>query len=226
MKKILIIANWENRAPDIEQSLLQINKNLNISTYNAFRRETPPKIANYDAFIISGGPMGVYQINEPRYDFVLSVVELTKEIIASEKTLLGICFGHQLIAKIMGGTVIRDEAREEIGWTKLKVIEKNSRLLTGIPDEFEAFEYHTDRVAIAPKGAKILMKSDQVDIEALEYPGRPIFSIQFHPEYSGKIGNEIYTSEGHQESAKPTPKKWNQNRQQILKNFLKIIPKS
>ncbi|MDR2063861.1 MAG: type 1 glutamine amidotransferase [Candidatus Nomurabacteria bacterium] len=223
MKKVLIIANWENRAPDIRRSLLKVDKSLKISTYHAFLREEAPTVAKFDAFIISGGPMGVYQINKSPYDFVLAVVELTKQIIASNKPLLGICFGHQLIAQMMGGLVVRDEAKEEIGWTKMAVLEPVSPLLKDVPREFETFMYHTDRVAAVPKGAKVLMKSGQVDVGALEYLGKPIFSVQFHPEYDESTGNAIYASEGHPKAVRKVSETWERNRQQILANFLKMI---
>ena len=92
--------------------------------------------------------------------------------------------------------MIRDEYRQEIGWFDVQQNESGlqASLFSEIPSEFRMFQYHYDRIARLPENAKVLATSPNCDVQALEYDGLPVQSVQFHPEISSAQGRAIFES--------------------------------
>ncbi|EHP85257.1 GMP synthase subunit A [Methanotorris formicicus] len=104
--------------------------------------------------------------------------------------VLGICLGHQLIAKAYGGEVGRAEA-EEYASTKVYVIEEND-LFKNVPKEFNAWASHKDEVKKVPEDFEVLVYSDICEVEAMKHKKKPIYGVQFHPEVAHtEYGSEI-----------------------------------
>ena len=124
-----------------------------------------------DAVILSGGPSSVIKDN------FHSLPDFIKE---SGKPMLGICLGHQLIAHTLGGEVVKGK-NAEYGLSKIE-IDKLGVLLEGVPTPFNAWVSHFDEVKVMPDGFVSLAHSDTCAHEAMEFPARRLFSVQFHPE--------------------------------------------
>ncbi|MDX6642519.1 MAG: hypothetical protein QOD76_481, partial [Solirubrobacteraceae bacterium] len=121
--------------------------------------------------ILSGGPASVYDERAPELDPAL--LELGVPV-------LGICYGMQLLARVLGGRV---EAAEvgEFGRSNLRVSEPG-RLLAGQPAEQTCWMSHRDTVFEAPPGFTALASSTASPVAAIEHVERGIYGIQFHPE--------------------------------------------
>lgn len=100
----------------------------------------------------------------------------------SKLPILGICLGHQLIAKAYGGEIGRAES-EEYAHSKIYVKEEND-LFKNVPKEFTAWASHKDEVVGAPLNFEILAYSDICEVEAMKHKEKPIYGVQFHPEVS------------------------------------------
>jgi GMP synthase (glutamine-hydrolysing) len=121
--------------------------------------------------ILSGGPASVYEPNGPQVDpglFALGV------------PVLGICYGHQLMAQALGGEVAATGQRE-YGGTELHV-ERPSVLLQDLPTEDTVWMSHGDGVTRAPDGFRITATTDAIPVAAMEDRERGLFAVQFHPE--------------------------------------------
>ena len=148
---------------------------------------TPQQIRarNPYAVILSGGPASVYAEHAPRVDpgiFELGI------------PTLGICYGAQLMALDLGGSVERTGA-SEFGKTELRAEE--SELFRDLPSEQTVWMSHRDSVTAPPKGARVVGESPSTPVAAFEEPGRKLYGVQFHPEV-------VHTPHG----------------QDLLKNFL------
>ena len=132
-----------------------------------------------DAIILSGGPSSVTTDN---------FHNLPAFIKASPKPILGICLGHQLIAHSLGGKVVKGKSAE-YGISKISLDEQGV-ILAGMPRAFNAWVSHFDEVSKMPAGFFRLAHSDTCGIEAMENPGKKIFSVQFHPEVWHTEGGE------------------------------------
>lgn len=147
----------------------------------------PNKVLTKDleGIIISGGQFSVYDENSPLY---------SKDILNSDMPILGICYGQQSIAHILGGKV-RQAVNREYGETKVSII-KTSPLFKGIPKNFKVWMSHGDVVEEVPKDFKIIAESQNKEIAAMQKAN--IYSVQFHPEvdhteYGRKILDNFLT---------------------------------
>jgi GMP synthase (glutamine-hydrolysing) len=136
--------------------------------------------------ILSGGPASVYAEGAPALD---------RELLELGVPVLGICYGMQLIALALGGSVQGADVGE-FGRSKLSVRE-TGRLLAGTPPEQTCWMSHRDTVFAAPPGFTPLAASTVSPVAAFESVQRSIYGIQFHPEV-------VHTPYG----------------QQVLENFL------
>jgi GMP synthase (glutamine-hydrolysing) len=123
--------------------------------------------------ILSGGPASVYEPGGPQVDpglFDLGV------------PVLGICYGHQLMAQALGGEVAPTGDRE-YGGTELRVTEPGL-LLQDLPATDTVWMSHGDAVTRAPDGFRVTAGTERIPIAAMEDPERGLFAVQFHPEVS------------------------------------------
>ncbi len=134
--------------------------------------ETPAaQLIGRKAIIISGGPSSVYEPDSPTVDpaiFQLGV------------GVLGICYGHQLMAHLLSGSV-RPGSRGEYGHATLE-ISGSSPLVRGLGAREHVWMSHRDLVAAVPSGFSILAKTDTCPIAAMADDNRRLYGLQFHPE--------------------------------------------
>jgi GMP synthase (glutamine-hydrolysing) len=133
---------------------------------------TPEEIRarNPLALVLSGGPASVYADGAPRID--PRVYELGIPT-------LGICYGMQLMAQDLGGSVDRTGV-SEFGKTDVRVHE--GALFAGLPEQQTTWMSHRDSVTAPPAGARVVAGSASTPIAAFEHPERKLYGVQFHPE--------------------------------------------
>ncbi len=120
--------------------------------------------------ILSGGPSSVW---EGKHD------EIARIIIEEGKPALGICYGHQLLARVLGGVV--DKARKpEFGPTIVSIKARDDPLFNGIIETIVVWMSHNDAVLEPPPGASILAVSQGSPVAAFKYGN--IYGVQWHPE--------------------------------------------
>lgn len=128
-----------------------------------------------DAVILSGGPSSVTKGK----NFVSG--EIVREAGKGwDVPILGICYGHQLIAHELGGKVGRGKSAE-YGLGKV-VVDEADLLLARMPREFTAWVSHFDEVKELPHNFISLAHSDTCRVEAMRHVEKRIFGCQFHPE--------------------------------------------
>ncbi len=130
------------------------------------------KIKEYDpiGIIFTGGPNSVYDEGSPKID---------KGVFDLGVPVLGICYGCQLMAYTLGGTVERASTSE---YGKAEVTYVSSRLTVDMPSEAVCWMSHTDRITKLPEGFKMLAKSDNCPYAAFGDEERKLYGVQFHPE--------------------------------------------
>ncbi|MBV9084280.1 MAG: glutamine-hydrolyzing GMP synthase [Acidobacteriaceae bacterium] len=140
--------------------------------------DTPAReLASRKGIIISGGPASVYEPGSPNVD---------PKIFVSGVPVLGICYGHQLMAHHLGGSVQRGE-RGEYGIAQLTLC-CDDALWNGAGDS-QIWMSHFDTVSSPPAGFRITASSGASGVAAMSDPERKLFGLQFHPEV-------VHTHEG------------------------------
>ena len=94
--------------------------------------------------------------------------------------MLGICYGHQLMARALGGEV-EATGQREYGGTTLQVLEPGVLLRDLAPRE-QVWMSHGDAVTVAPQGFRVTSRTEQIAVASMEDPERGLFAVQFHPE--------------------------------------------
>ncbi|MEA1902863.1 MAG: glutamine-hydrolyzing GMP synthase, partial [Actinomycetota bacterium] len=121
--------------------------------------------------ILSGGPASVHAEDAYRMD---------PEIIDAGVPILGICYGHQLLADLAGGEVAHT-GNAEFGSTALEVT-GDSVLLRDLPASQSVWMSHNDEVTSVPDGFACVASTDGASVAAMENRERGLYGVQFHPE--------------------------------------------
>ena len=138
-----------------------------------YNKITPEEIKaiGYKGIIFTGGPNSVYDEKSPHY---------TADILDLGIPILGICYGHQLMAYMAGGEITSAKDSSEYGKT-LVTVEENI-LFDGFPEESVCWMSHTDYVKTVPEGFKIIAHTEKCPCAAICDENRKLFGVQFHPE--------------------------------------------
>ena len=133
----------------------------------------------YQAIIIMGGPMGVY--DEADYPFLRAEHVFLQRALAHNVPMLGICLGSQLLAKALGARVYRNPCKE-IGWYTVDLTPegRTDPLLQGVSSPVLVFQWHGDAFDL-PEGAVALASSPQCTHQAFRY-GEGVYGLLFHLE--------------------------------------------
>ncbi len=126
---------------------------------------------NPKGIVFTGGPNSVYAEESPRYQ---------KEIFDLGIPILGICYGSQLMAYMLGGTV-KTAPVSEFGKTEVD-IDRSSLLFGDVESKSVCWMSHTDYIAEAPAGFTVTATTPVCPVAAMECPERKLYATQFHPE--------------------------------------------
>jgi GMP synthase (glutamine-hydrolysing) len=137
------------------------------------RDVTAAEVAELDAaaIILSGGPASVYEADAYRLD--PGILDLGVPV-------LGICYGHQVIAAALGGVVERTDTAE-FGRTAMDVTDPGA-LFRGLPEHHDVWMSHRDAVVEAPPGFRVTASTSASPVAAMEDADRRVWGTQFHPE--------------------------------------------
>lgn len=167
--------------------------------YVNFGREpqSRPALDGYDALIVLGGPMNTDQINS--YPNLITEVEIIREAVDRDLSVLGICLGAQLLAKALGGAVSRNLVRE-IGWYDIEMTEAglDDPVLSAFAPKQEVFQWHEDGITLPP-GAKLLASSPASPVQAFRF-GEHTYGFQFHLEANRPLIDRWLSVPAHQET--------------------------
>ena len=177
MKRILIIDCGSSKIPLIEEIVFEY---ADYETMPFF--EVTQEIADsFDGIIISGSPILITEEDMEPYLAQASWIKTTN------KPVLGICFGHQLIGLCYEafGSRMKD-------CRSMNEIEQfvDCPLLYRLPDVFDMQEDHSESISI-PQEFELVANSDECVNEVMQHETRKIYGVQFHPESSGNFGHIV-----------------------------------
>ena len=158
--------------------------------------ESRPTLEGYEALIILGGPMNSDQIDS--YPNLITEVEIIREAVDRDMSVLGICLGAQLLAKALGGAVSRNEVRE-IGWYEVEMTEAglSDPVLSSFDPLQEVFQWHEEGI-ILPPGADLLASSAASPVQAFRF-GAHAYGFQFHLEANRPLIDRWLSVPAHRE---------------------------
>lgn len=143
----------------------------------SFKKQTPElldlnSLHNYNSFILSGRRKNEKKTNEINSKIINHAIQ-------NNKKLLGICYGAEILALTLGGT-IRKLTLPQKGTEKINIQRKNILC----DDDLHVFESHGFEISSLPNILVIIGESKNCKFEIIQYDKKPIFGTQFHPEMS------------------------------------------
>ncbi|WP_062763433.1 type 1 glutamine amidotransferase [Falsirhodobacter sp. alg1] len=154
--------------PDMFEALLAGN-GFTFRTWRVTDMDFPTDVHQADGWLITGSRHGVYE----DHAFIAPLEDLIRNIYAARVPLVGICFGHQIIAQALGGRVEKYANGWSVGATDYE-FEGETLTLNA---------WHQDQVVAVPEGARVLASSAFCANAAMVYDDRAL-TIQAHPEFS------------------------------------------
>ena len=159
-----------------ERLLNHAGLDLEYVAYSPVRGQMPASIDDCDGWLITGSRHGVYE----QLDWMVSLQEFIRELARAGRPLIGVCFGHQIMAEALGGRVVKSD----LGW---KVGLQNYRLDKGFdwmreqPASVAIHAWHQDQVVDCPPSAEVFLSAPDCAYAGLSY-GDTMISVQAHPE--------------------------------------------
>jgi len=160
-----------------ERLLRQAGAEGDIAIFNTVKGEYPDSFESYDAVLLTGSKADAFS-QEP---WVLRLKEKVHELLKSKKKLIGVCFGHQLIALCLGAKVGRapqgwGAGRMQYQWLAPELAQAQGR------EQVALLASHQDQVFDLPSGARLLATSDFCPVAAFAVDDH-VFCVQPHPEF-------------------------------------------
>lgn len=164
--------------------LIRFLADLNLPTQvvKTSEGEPLPDLTNVRGLIIMGAPFAIY--DAPKLPWLQKEMAFVQAALAQNIPMFGICFGCQMLAKLVGGTVFQGEQGREFGFTEVRHVSMGS-LLTDL-HKLEVFQDHGDTYSIKNTGAVTLLDGEKYTQQGAQFNGN-VFGVQFHPEITPDI---------------------------------------
>lgn len=165
---------------------LEARKVRDLGVYAEVRASDTPasEMAFAKGIIISGGPCSVYDPGSPTVD---------PAIFGTGQAVLGICYGQQLMALLLGGDVRKGD-KGEYGLATLDLDESDDPMFAGMAGTQQIWMSHRDSVAQVPEGFSVIGRTGTCAVAAIAAPDRKLYGVQFHPEVVHTIRGKEYLS--------------------------------
>ena len=166
--------------PDMFARLLQ-GHGFTFRTFRVVEGEFPASVRDCDGWLITGSRHGTYE----DHPWIAPLEQFIRDAFAARVPMVGVCFGHQIIAQAMGGKVERHAGGWAVGATDYDFGGQNLTLNA----------WHRDQVTRAPDGAKVVATNEFCANAALLYDDRA-FTVQAHPEFRPEFIDGLMKTRG------------------------------
>lgn len=152
------------------------------------RGDAPASLDDCDGWIVGGSRYSVYD----DLDWIRTAEQIMRDAVAAERPLVGICFGHQLMAQALGGRTTKAVTGWGVGVRRYDTVE-SVPWIRGSDDATSLLACHQDQVVEAPPGATVWSTSDYCPNAGMTI-GERAWSMQGHPEFTAAVCDVIYES--------------------------------
>lgn len=171
--------------PMMERLLQAADPAASVAVYPVIDGVIPEATTQEDGWIVTGSRHGVYD----DLPWMAPLKDFLRRAVADGVPVVGICFGHQILADAMGGRVAKSDRGWGVGVHRYRVA-RTLPFMTGDLPEFAIQAMHQDQVVEPPPGAEVVATSDFCPYAALAY-GSTAISFQGHPEFSAGFSEEL-----------------------------------
>ncbi|KAI5919819.1 class I glutamine amidotransferase-like protein [Camillea tinctor] len=167
-----------------------LDSQLAIEAYNVVGDESNlpvyPKLGDIDAILITGAKHNAFEDHK----WIIQLVNYTRECFDAGVPVVGICFGHQIVARALGAVVGRNTGGWELSVTPCKLTDEGKRVLGLDKEDLLIQQMHQDIVHTNPEGVTLLARTDICPNQGMYSPGR-LLTVQGHPEFTDDMMRSI-----------------------------------
>jgi GMP synthase-like glutamine amidotransferase len=175
--RALVIQNCATEGVGLYETYLE-QRGIDRTVVHPYDGERFPAPQDYHAFFVTGTPIAAYEVH--LHPFLQREWRFLKKVVEADKPCLGICFGGQLLARLLGARVHRHSSMELGGSAvRLTTHGRKDPVLAGFPETFPVFQWHGDTFEV-PAGARLLAEGDPCRNQLFRR-GNAV-AIQFHLE--------------------------------------------
>jgi len=164
----------------------ELNLDVECRNYDVEHGIYPNATDECDAYVITGSKKSVYD-DDP---WIAALKEYTCELHQEEKKLVGLCFGHQLVAEALGGKTLGADVGWCVGIHESEVIQPQWFMSDDELDRFQLIVSHKDQVVQLPEGAQLLASAKQCP-NSMYCVGDHILTMQGHPEFTREYSRDL-----------------------------------
>lgn len=194
MRRLQVLQHIEREGPGLFCQVAK-ERGIKIRVFRLDLGEALPDLIEGDLLLVLGGPMGIRDINNPIYPWLLKEVEYIRNALKQNIAIIGVCLGAQLLAYATGGDVQILEGGSpkkplaEIGWSTIysNGIKKSDDLISFLNLPLNVLHWHGDRILLPP-GAELIASSTRCK-EQLFKIGHLAYGVQFHIEIDDEMIN-------------------------------------
>ena len=154
------------------------HRDFEFETVSVIRGEVADSIYDCDGWLITGSRHGVYE----DLDWMPPLRDFIRQLAAAEHPLIGVCFGHQIIAQALGGEVVKSDKGWGVGLHRYQVGQQYPWMQV-CSEQAGIYAFHQDQVVGLPDKAEVFLSSEFCPYAGLSY-GESIISVQGHPEFA------------------------------------------
>lgn len=174
-----IFAAEHGQYPEMFATLLRpVDPTIEFTVFDVEHGELPTDIHAADAYLITGSRHGV----NDGFPWITQLEVFVRSLYTAHKKIIGICFGHQLIAKALGGKVIKAPQGFGVGMSQNKMVQ-HKPWMNPYQQQVNLLVSHQDQVVELPPGAEVLSTSDFCPYYMMQI-GTHLFTVQGHPEFT------------------------------------------
>lgn len=164
-----------------------VDEATELSEYDVVTGELPNDPAEQDAWLVSGSYASSYD-DDP---WIISLLNLLRNLDAARAPTVGICFGHQALAQALGGNVRRSDEGWGVGVQSAELISSEDWIPPSY-DKFDIVYSHRDQVVTLPRDARLIASSAHCPIAAFAVRDH-LLGIQGHPEFTTSLAADLYS---------------------------------
>lgn len=157
--------------------LNRAEQRLSYQTFSVIQGEMPNSIYDCEGWLITGSRHGVYE----NLDWMQTLQIFIHDLYEARIPLIGICFGHQIVAQALGGEVVKSDKGWGVGVTSYQIDKKLSWMKQS-PDNICIYAFHQDQVVELPPMAEVYMSSEFCPNAGMTC-GDSVITMQAHPEF-------------------------------------------
>ncbi|KAI8854732.1 class I glutamine amidotransferase-like protein [Chytridium lagenaria] len=165
---------------------LSPSPNVKTTVFEVIDGHFPQSTDQFDAILITGSKFGV----NDGLPWVQALVDYVKSLEEGQVKIIGVCFGHQVVAKAFGGQVESNPKGWEVGWTPMSVTMEGKQFFQAESDTLRFLSMHKDHVSKVPVGFETLLSTEICPVQSIR-KGNFVLTIQGHPEFSPALVGEI-----------------------------------